>query len=214
MNLNEPFMNPADYTHPQAQKQLSRWRVPAVQTDSHPDTVTLSPLHGIWQGRESCPASFSIGWRRLLRRKRWVLRINNTSSAKSSRLQFRKKVYDQMNSTYVVDLEHTCGPQTWVCVANGNKISLPQLVSEGLIVLWLLYYCQSSRYLASLNSFEWCVDSENKPGEQRPGGIQGSDCTSSSPPCGSGYSDLGGKMDGHTKSLEVCQCASVRLRFL
>ena len=47
MNLNEPFMTTADYTHSQAQKQLSWWRVPVVQTDSHPDTVTLSPSHGI-----------------------------------------------------------------------------------------------------------------------------------------------------------------------
>lgn len=88
------------------------------------------------------------------------------------------------------------------------KLSLPQLVSEALIVLWLLYYLQSFRYLASLNSFKWCVDRENKPGEQRPGGIQGSDCTASSPPFGSGYSGLEGTMEAHTKSLEVCQRAS------
>lgn len=115
-----------------------------------------------------------------------------------------------MNRTYyVVYSGHTCAPQTRVSVANGNEISLPQLVSEGLIVLWLLYYLQSCRYLASLNSFKWCVDSENKPGEQRPGGIQGSDCTASSPPFGSGYyNGLEGKMDGHTKSLEFCQRAS------
>lgn len=63
--------------------------------------------------------------------------------------------------------------------------------------------------MASLNSFKWCVDSENKLGEQRPGGIQGSDCTASSPPFGSGYNGgLEGKMDGHTKTLEVCQRAS------
>lgn len=47
MNLNEAFMNTADYTHPEAQKQLSWRRVPAVPADSHPDTVTLSPSHGI-----------------------------------------------------------------------------------------------------------------------------------------------------------------------
>lgn len=100
-------------------------------------------------------------------------------------------------------------PQTRLWAANGNEISLTQLVSEGLIVLWLLYYLQSSRYLASLNSFKWCVDSENKPGEQRPGGIQGSDCTASSPPLGSGYNGgLEGTMDGHSKGLELCQRAS------
>lgn len=108
-----------------------------------------------------------------------------------------------MSWTYVDGSGHTC-----VCVANGNEISLSQLVSEGLIVLWLLYYLQSCRYLASFNSFKWCVDSENKPGEQRPGGIQGSDCTASSPPFGSGYNGLEGKMDGRTKSLEFRQCAS------
>lgn len=115
-----------------------------------------------------------------------------------------------MNWTYVADSGHTCSPQTLrpESAASGNEISLPQLVSEGLIVLWLLYYLQSSRYLASLNSFKWCVDSENKLGEQRPGGIQGSDCTASSPPFGSSYNGLEGKMDGHTKSLEFCQCAS------
>lgn len=41
-----------------------------------------------------------------------------------------------MNRTYyVVYSGHTCAPQTRVSVANGNEISLPQLVSEGLIVL-------------------------------------------------------------------------------
>lgn len=47
MNLKAPCMNTEDYTHPQAQKQLSWWRVPGVRADSHPDTVTLSPSHGI-----------------------------------------------------------------------------------------------------------------------------------------------------------------------
>lgn len=103
---------------------------------------------------------------------------------------------------------HTC-ILLKLCVANWNEISLTQLVSEGLIVLWLLYYLLSSRYLAPLNSLKWCVDSENKPGEQTPGGIQGSDCTASSPLLGSGYNEGSeGKMDGHTKSLEFCQCAS------
>lgn len=122
----------------------------------------------------------------------------------ASHLRFRKMSLIR----WTADSGHTCAPQTWVCVANGNEINLPQLVSEGLIVLWLRYYLQSSRYLASLNSFKWCVDSENKPGEQRPGGIQGSYSTASSPPFGSGYNGLKGKMDGQTKSLEFCQCAS------
>lgn len=93
--------------------------------------------------------------------------------------------------------------QTWVCVA-----SLPRLASEGLIVLWLLYYLQSCRYLASPNSFKCCVDSENKPGGQRPGGIQRSDCTASSPPFGSACTGLEGKMDAHTKTLDFRQGAS------
>lgn len=122
----------------------------------------------------------------------------------ASHLRFRKMSLIR----WAADSGHTWAPQTWVCVANGNEINLPQLVSEGLIVLWLRYYLQSSRYLASLNSFKWCVDSENKPGEQRPGGIQGSYSTASSPPFGSGYNGLKGKMDGQTKSLEFCQCAS------
>lgn len=104
---------------------------------------------------------------------------------------------------------HTCILQNWICIANWNEISLTQLVSEGLIELWLLYYLLSSRYLAPLNSFKWCVDSENKPEEQRPGGIQGSDCTASSPLLGPGYNGgLEEKMDGRTKSLEFCQSAS------
>lgn len=88
-------------------------------------------------------------------------------------------------------------------------MSLTQLVSEGLIVLWLLYYLLSSRYLAPLNSLKWCVDSENKPGEQTPEGIQGSDCTASKPLLGSGYNGgLEGRMDARTKALESCQCIS------
>lgn len=70
----------------------------------------------------------------------------------------------------------------WMCAASPDEISLTRLVSEALIVLWLLYYLLSSRYLALPNSFKRCVDSENKPEEQRPGGIWGSDCTASSPP--------------------------------
>ena len=103
--------------------------------------------------------------------------------------------------------------------SNRNEISLTQLVSEGLIVLWLLYYLLSSRYLAPLNSLKWCVDSENKPREQTPGGIQGSDCAGLETPTWPRLQwrrgvRRGRRTDGCTRSFWSFASVQVRLRFL
>lgn len=96
-----------------------------------------------------------------------------------------------------------------LCAAIWNEISLTRLVSEALIVLWLLYYLLSSRYLAPLNSFKWRVDSENKLEEQRPGGSQ--DLIAQPRPPNLAQAAMGvwrGRTDGHTMRLESCQHAS------